>query len=556
MNEFSEKLRTETASREHLRSKIRTKEDYGKKLRGEREKLPDKQISEAEEAAKHEAKKQIVKSAAKERAKAAAKKSAKELARAGALSAGVALSTTRKAANNSDNEGDTSGDVVLNSLYARKLKQSKKDSDKSKKLENKKKSLSNSDQKKAIKKQYAAKKRAKEAENAAKKTEGIAKKFVTDAKDVLGTVAEFIEENPKLVLMIAAIALLLMVIMCMFSSCSAGASMFGNTMVTTSYTAQDNDILTVENSYTDMEDDLRDEIDSIETDYPGYDEYQYDLAEIGHDPYQLASYLTAILEDYTPSEAQSYIEALFANQYTLTITPVTEIRTRTETRTGYTWVDTGEVDGVPTGYWDSYEYEVEVEYEYYILKVKLVNKGIDAVVRSLGLTADQLNRYEILLETQGNKSYLFEDNIYVNQGDDYLDYDIPGEALTDQQFARMIHEAEKYLGYPYVWGGSSPSTSFDCSGFVSYVINHCGNGWNVGRCTANGLKSKCSIIPASEAKPGDLIFFQGTYNTSGASHVGIYVGNNMMIHCGNPISYAHTDTAYWTQHFYCFGRLP
>lgn len=556
MNEFSEKLRTETTSREHLRKKIRTKEDFGDKLRGEREKLPDKQISEAEEAVKHETKKQIVKSAAKERAKAAAKKTAKELARAGELSAIVALSATRKAANNSDNEGDTANDVASNGLYARKLKQTKKDSDKSKKLENKKKSLSNSDQKKAIKKQYAAKKRAKEAESAAKKTEGIAKKFVTDAKDVLGTVVEFIEENPKLVLLIAAFALLIMVLACIFSSCSAGASMFSNTMVTTSYTAQDNDIVTVENTYTAKETELRNKLNRIETDYPGYDDYQYDLAEIGHDPYQLASYLTAILEDYTPSEAQSYIDELFDKQYTLTITPVTEVRTRTETRTGYRWVDTGVVNGVPTGYLESYQYEEEVEYNYYILKVKLVNKGIDEVVRSLGLTAEQLDRYEILNQTQGNKSYLFEDNIYVSQGDDYLDYDIPGEALTDQQFARMIHEAEKYLGYPYVWGGSSPSTSFDCSGFVSYVINHCGNGWNVGRQTANGLKSKCSIIPANEAKPGDLIFFKGTYNTSGASHVGIYVGNNMMIHCGNPISYAHTDTAYWQQHFYCYGRLP
>ena len=201
-------------------------------------------------------------------------------------------------------------------------------------------------------------------------------------------------------------------------------------------------------------------------------------------------------------------------------------------------------------------YEVEVEYEYHILQITLTNSGIGAVVAGAGLTEDQMERYQILLSTKGNKAYLFEDSIYANPSDDYLDYDVPGEYFTDIEFGNMIHEAEKYLGYPYVWGGSSPSTSFDCSGFVSYVINNCGNGWNVGRQTANGLKNCCSIIRPEEAKPGDLVFFQGTYNTSGASHVGIYVGDGMMIHCGNPISYASIETSYWEEHFYCFGRLP
>ena len=172
------------------------------------------------------------------------------------------------------------------------------------------------------------------------------------------------------------------------------------------------------------------------------------------------------------------------------------------------------------------------------------------------MTEKQAERYGILLLTKGNKAKLFEDEAFVSAGRDYLHYDIPGEALTDERFRNMVNEAEKYLGYPYVWGGSSPSTSFDCSGFVSWVINHCGNGWNVGRPTANELKNYCQTIRASEAKPGDLVFFRGTYNTSGASHVGIYVGNGMMIHCGNPVSYASINTPYWQRHFYCFGRLP
>ena len=230
-----------------------------------------------------------------------------------------------------------------------------------------------------------------------------------------------------------------------------------------------------------------------------------------------------------------------------------ETRTRTETRTGTRTVtdpETGELTE------EEYEYEVEVEYDYYILHVTLKNNGLGTVIANSGLNDEQWERYIVLLQTQGNRSHLFADDIYANPTGPYTDYDIPGEALTDERFAKMIREAEKYLGYPYVWGGSSPSTSFDCSGFVSYVINHCGNGWSVGRLTASGLMNICDIIPPSQAKPGDLIFFQGTYDTSGASHVGIYVGNGMMIHCGNPISYASVETSYWQQHFYCYGRLP
>lgn len=239
------------------------------------------------------------------------------------------------------------------------------------------------------------------------------------------------------------------------------------------------------------------------------------MDEIGHNPYELASYLTVVYEAYTREQVQEEIAELFEAQYDLTLRTIVERRSRTTTNS----------DGsTSTTY-----------YNYYILDVTLVNKGLATVIDNAGLTDDQKQRYDIILELKGNRPDLFDD-IYtggsVGTGE-YTNYDIPSEALTDTAFANMIREAEKYLGYPYVWGGSSPSTSFDCSGFVSWVINHCGNGWNVGRETANGLKNLCNIIPPSEAKPGDLIFFQGTYNTSGASHVGIYVGNGTMIHCGN-----------------------
>ena len=200
-------------------------------------------------------------------------------------------------------------------------------------------------------------------------------------------------------------------------------------------------------------------------------------------------------------------------------------------------------------------YTVEVEYDYRILNVTLLNYSVDYVARHIGLTEEQLERYEILLETYGNKRYLFEDDPYAIPRQEYEDYEVPAEYLTDLEFGRMLHEAEKYLGMAYVWGGSSPSTGFDCSGFVSYVINHCGNGWNVGRQSANGLLHHCTRVSRTNVKPGDLVFFRGTYNTSGASHVGIYVGNGMMIHCGNPIQYASIESNYWQRHFYTFGRL-
>ncbi len=400
-------------------------------------------------------------------------------------------------------------------------------------------------QRQAIKKEYVAAKAGKSGTSAS--AEG-AKKAAKESAKITERALEFVKSHSHIILIVAGIGLLVMVLSGMLSSCSAMFSGTGNIVLGTSYTAEDADILGADQDYTALETALRRQIDNIESTHSGYDEYRYNLAEIGHNPYELAALLTVEYEDYTRAEVQSRLQSIFNAQYTLTLEEEVEIRTRTETRTStYTDPDTG------VEYEE--EYEVEVEYEYYILNVTLTNKGIAAVARASGLSTDQSERFDVLLETRGNRDDLFGDVSFAVGGGEYTDYDIPGEALTDEKFRKMITEAEKYLGYPYVWGGSSPSTSFDCSGFVCWVINHCGNGWNVGRTTANGLMSYCDIIPRSEAKPGDLIFFQGTYDTAGASHVAIYVGNNMFIHCGNPISYASLDSAYWTQHYYCTGRI-
>lgn len=405
-------------------------------------------------------------------------------------------------------------------------------------------------QKQAIKKEYAAAKAgAAAAENTASGT----------AKAAQGTVSitekafQFVQSHSHIIIGIAAVGLLVLVIAGSVSSCSVLINGGGNVVLGTSYTAEDEDLKGVETDYTKLEDKLRKQIDRIETDHPGYDEYRYNLAEIGHNPYELASLLTVEFENYTRSQVQARLQSIFEAQYELKLEEKVEIRTRKETRVGYRY-------NPITGTGHTYTYQVTVQYEYKILNVTLLNRGVDYVARNSGLTDDQLQRYEVTLECRGNRDDLFADIAFATpdgagSSGEYQDYDIPGEALTDEKFRKMITEAEKYLGYPYVWGGSSPSTSFDCSGFVSWVINHCGNGWNVGRQTANGLMGKCDIIPKSEAKPGDLIFFQKTYNTSGASHVGIYVGNGMMIHCGSPISYASIETSYWRQHYYCMGRI-
>lgn len=405
-------------------------------------------------------------------------------------------------------------------------------------------------QKQAIKKEYAA---AKAGAAAAENTAAGTAKAAQGTASMTEKAFQFVQSHSHIIIGIAAVGLLVLVIAGSVSSCSVLINGGGNVVLGTSYTAEDEDLKGVETDYTKLEDNLRKQIDRIETDHPGYDEYRYNLAEIGHNPYELASLLTVEFENYTRSQVQARLQSIFEAQYELKLEEKVEIRTRKETRVGYRY-------NPITGTGHTYTYQVTVQYEYKILNVTLLNRGVDYVARNSGLTDDQLQRYEVTLECRGNRDDLFAGIAFATpdgagSSGEYQDYDIPGEALTDEKFRKMITEAEKYLGYPYVWGGSSPSTSFDCSGFVSWVINHCGNGWNVGRQTANGLMGKCDIIPKSEAKPGDLIFFQKTYNTSGASHVGIYVGNGMMIHCGSPISYASIETSYWRQHYYCMGRI-
>lgn len=386
-------------------------------------------------------------------------------------------------------------------------------------------------------------------------------KAVKEGKNLIGKAGEFITAHGHALPIGGGIALILILVTSMLGSCGVFFQGSANVVIDTSYTAEDEDILGAEADYEELEKELQSRLDNIRTEYAGYDEYNITSDQIGHNPYELASYLTVLFENYSRREVKETLQALIDLQYELSVEEVVETRYRTETRTGTRTVTntvkdplTGEEEEVEKE--EKYEYEVEVPYQYYILNVHLTNRSLGVAIARTDLNEDQMERYVLLNQTHGNRPDLFGESPFAIETADPLQYDIPGEALTSERFRKMITEAECYLGYPYVWGGASPSTSFDCSGYVSWVINHCGNGWSYGRKTAEGLRKICSIVPRSEAQPGDLIFFQGTYNTAGASHVGIYVGNGMMIHCGNPIQYASVETRYWQSHFYCFGRLP
>ncbi len=385
-------------------------------------------------------------------------------------------------------------------------------------------------------------KQRQKKEAADKAREGISS-LAEKLHEALANLERVIVENPKVILIALVIGLLIAVIMGCFSSCSIAFSGAEDVMVFTSYTAEDHVIVQVEKDYRKLEKKIQKKIDKIEEDYPDMDEYNYYLDEIGHNPYVLAAILTVVFEDYKRDEVQDYLKELIDKQYDLEIEEVVETRTRTET-------EYQEIDG------ELVEVEVEVEYEYHILNVTLTNHTLEEVAQHLGFDEDQMQRFLILCETKGNKEYLFTD-MYSLEEPGEEDYGVPAEYLTDEEFARMLHEAEKYLGMEYVWGGSNPDTGFDCSGFVCWVINHCGNGWNYGRTTANGLKARTDRVATSDVRPGDLIFFKGTYDTAGASHVGIVVDpvNKIMIHAGNPIKYSCYDTAYWRSHFYCNGRI-
>ena len=403
-------------------------------------------------------------------------------------------------------------------------------------------------QKQAIKKEYAAAKAGRTADQTVHAGETTAK-AAKRASEAGQKVSEFVSKHKKGFLIVGAIAAMLLMLLNVASSCSVltqgGASAVGMS----TYPSEDGDMLAAEAQYCAMEAELQARLDNYEAEHD-YDEYHFELDEIEHDPYVLISAITALMgREWTISEVGGILDMLFEKQYILTETVETEIRYRTETRTDY-YID-------EDGYLQSYDYDVEVPYTYYICTVTLENFNLSHVPVYV-MSQEQLSRYAMYMATLGNRPDLFGISAYVGRYYDaeYEKYEIPPEALEDEQFAAIIKEAEKYLGFPYVWGGSSPATSFDCSGFVSYVYNNCGVGWSFGRLGAEGLRQLCTRVSSANVKPGDLIFFQGTYDTTGASHVGIYVGNNTMLHCGDPIQYSDISSPYWQQHFYQFGRLP
>ena len=397
-------------------------------------------------------------------------------------------------------------------------------------------------QKQAIKKQYAAAKHNQAAQTTAKAAENTAK-AAKKAAEKAEKAGKYVWEHRRGFAIAAAILLMLAFLLNGLSSCSVIMDGVGSGIAASTYPSQDADMLGAEAQYCAMEAELQRYLDTYESTHD-YDEYHFDLDTIEHDPYVLISIITALHQgEWTLDEVQGTLQMLFDRQYILTEDVVVETRYRTETDT---WTD---ADG--NTHTDTYQ----VPYDYYICTVTLENFNLSHVPVYI-MSEEQLGMYATYMATLGNRPDLFPGSGYIGKyvEGSYTDYDIPPEALDDEVFAAIIKEAEKYLGYPYVWGGSSPSTSFDCSGFVSWVINH--SGWDVGRLGAQGLCNICTPVSSANVKPGDLVFFIGTYDTPGVSHVGIYVGNNMMIHCGDPISYANLNSSYWQSHFYRYGRLP
>ena len=399
-------------------------------------------------------------------------------------------------------------------------------------------------QKKRLQKQYAAAHRA--GTGAAQAAGKASQAAASAAKKGGGTVAQklggFVTKNKHTLLVVGGIGLMLMLIMGLMQSCT---SMFGggtSGLVGSSYLSEDEDLTGAEAAYCEMEAELQEYLDTYESTHD-YDEYHFDLDEIEHDPYVLLSILSALHEGvFTLDEVQGDLEMLFEKQYILTEEVIVETRYRTETDT---WTD---ADG------NTHTETYRVPYDYYICNVKLENFNLSHVpVYIMG--QEQLSMYATYMSVLGNREDLFGDSPYV---DKYItnppaDYNVNPEYLNDEKFATLITEAEKYLGYPYVWGGSNPDTSFDCSGFVSYVLTNSGL-VNTGRLGAQGLYNISTPVSKANAQPGDLIFFVGTYDTPGVSHVGIYVGDGVMIHCGDPIQYTSINSSYWQQHFYAFGR--
>ena len=414
-------------------------------------------------------------------------------------------------------------------------------------------------QKQEIKRQYAAAKAGHTVSGStavARNTAKAAKKAVKNTEES----ASFVVRQKKGIAIILGFLLMLSFLLNAMSSCSMIVEGVVSGIAATSYAAEDDSILGAEAAYCDMEAALQNKLDTYESTHD-YHEYHYDLDEIWHDPYVLTAILSALHPgEWTLPEVMGTLDMLFEKQYILTETVETETRYRTEVVTGERHAQDPITGAYLYDRWgdpimEEYEYEDEVPYDYYICTITLENFDLSHVPVYV-MSEDQLSMYALYMASLGNRPDLFPDSEYIRLHliDGYTNYDIPPDALEDAEFAAMIKEAEKYLGYPYVWGGSNPSTSFDCSGFVSWVLNH--SGWNVGRLSAQGLYNICTPVARSNARPGDLVFFVGTYDTPGVSHVGIYVGNSMMIHCGDPITYANINTVYWQSHFYTYGRLP
>ena len=386
-------------------------------------------------------------------------------------------------------------------------------------------------QKRRLRKRYQ-----KQAKEAAKYGAQAAGKTAVTTEKLAARAVGFVKRHPVGCLLALACVLLVLVM----QSCSSSLVTLGNSTIgavgASTYPCEDGDLLGAEAAYCDLEAELSDYLDSYESTHD-YDEYHFDLDEIEHDPYVLLSLLCSLHEgQWTLDQVEGSLQMLFDSQYILTEDVVVEVRYRTETHTDS----------------EGNDYEVEVPYNYYICYVTLENKNLSHLPVYL-LSEDQMSRYAIYMATLGNRPDLFPGSEYIGKYTETPEgYEVPQEYLDDETFAAILSEAEKYIGYPYVWGGSSPATSFDCSGYVSWVINH--SGWNVGRLGAQGLYNICT--PTSNPQPGDLVFFKGTYDTPGVSHCGIYVGDNKMLHCGDPIGYANLNTSYWQSHFYAYGRLP
>ncbi|MGN0793231.1 MAG: C40 family peptidase [Aristaeellaceae bacterium] len=410
-------------------------------------------------------------------------------------------------------------------------------------------------QKRAIRREYAAAKAGKSASSRTRQAAKAAEKTAERAGSATGKLGEYLARYPKALILIALVGILLAV-MSSLQSCTPLAQSILESLVIGTYPATEDDVRAAERAYAGMERELKNELDHYEQYHPGYDEYIVEADEIWHDPYVLIAIISACTDgqDWTVDTAYPVLEKYFRLQYVVTESITTEIRYRTERKTGTRIVTDPETGQRRT---ETYSYDEQVPYTYRICHVSMENRNLSHLP-VLSMSHHTMGMYALYMATHGNMEGIFSGNPYATPLRDPMLYDIPQETLdADPTFARLMEEATRYIGYPYVWGGASPETSFDCSGFVSYVFTNSGV-YNTGRLGAKGLRSLCRMVPDDQARPGDIVFFEGTMGegVAGVTHCGIYVGNGMMLHCGSPIGYANLNDAYWRSHFHSFGRIP